>query len=251
MAFLPLYDRLPTRFRPWCTYTLLAANGLIFASVWPLVAGGAGWVIPGYGLVPSRLRLDPLGEAFTLVSSQFLHADFAHLGFNMLSLHIFGDNLEECLGRVRYLAFYALCGVVAGLAQFAVDVSSPLPIVGASGAIGGVMGGYLMLFPRAPVVTLNLFPLLWLAIGFLPTLPAWAVGAWFLLVNLYEAVTTFGAPATSGVAVFAHLGGFATGLVLIQIFRMGRHVRPRRWTGFREGQARAGAQGTSRWRRRR
>jgi membrane associated rhomboid family serine protease len=250
MAFLPLRDQNPTRGRPWATYTLMAINVAVYVCSAVMIARGAFWLVPAYGFVPARFQLDPVGEAFTLGTSVFLHGDIVHLGVNLLSLHIFGDNLEEALGPLRFCVFYVLCGLAAAGAHFAVDPLSVLPMLGASGAISGVMAGYLLLFPRAPVLSLSLIPLLWLVTGILPSVPAWVVGAEFLLANVWEAWTQLSAQGGGGIAVFAHLGGFAAGLVLVKVLLKEAPVLNRAWNGFRNRPLPAGTQGTARWRRR-
>lgn len=246
--FLPLRDENPTARRPVVNYALIAANLVIFALVWLGRGAGITWVEPGYGLVPRRLMADPMGEAFTLVTSQFLHAGWSHLGLNMLALHIFGDNLEEVLGRKKYLLFYLLGGVLAALAHYASDVGSRVPMIGASGAIAAVIGGYVLLFPRAPVLVLNLFPLLWLFGLLTIAIPAWWVALEFFVAN---ALPAFFMGGDSGVAVFAHLGGLIAGLVLIRPMMGSARVEPRRFRGFRNAERAAPAAQGKRWRRRR
>jgi membrane associated rhomboid family serine protease len=233
---LPIGDRNPSRTTPFVNYALLALNAVAFlAQSWVMLTGGEAWVVPGYGLVATRFLFDPLGEAFTLFSSMFMHGGWVHLGFNMLFLYIFGDNVEDAIGHRRYLLFYLACGVVAGLSQVAIDTSSPVPMVGASGAIAGVLGAYLVLYPRAPITVVNPIPLLWLFFGLFLELPAWIVaGEWFVM-NLFSGVQSLsGMAQTGGVAFFAHLGGFVAGLLLVRPLLAGRERRDhRRWQGFR------------------
>jgi membrane associated rhomboid family serine protease len=143
--FFPLRDDNPTRGIAWVTYSLIALNVLVHAEVTRRAASGAFWLVSWYGLVPARLFADPSGEAVTLLSTMFLHGSWFHLGSNMWFLHIFGDNLEQALGRARYLGFYLSCGLAAALAQAGVSPGSHVPIVGASGAIAGVIGGYMLI----------------------------------------------------------------------------------------------------------
>jgi membrane associated rhomboid family serine protease len=183
----------------------------------------------------------------------FMHGGWGHLGSNMLFLYIFGDNMEDVLGHLRYLGFYLLSGLVAGLVQLGIDVGSTIPMVGASGAIAGVVGGYLLLFPRAPIVALNTVPLLWFVMGIFPVIPAWLVAAEFFLVNLLQGVASLGSRAEmgGGVAVFAHLGGFVAGLLLVRPL-MGRRSLAARghWSGFKRGPDSRGGGAAPRWRRR-
>jgi membrane associated rhomboid family serine protease len=232
---LPIGDRNPSRTRPHVNHALLGLNVLVFLlQSWLGLTGGEAWVIPGYGLVATRFFADPLGEAFTLFSSMFMHGSWAHLGFNMLFLYIFGDNVEDALGHRRYLSFYLTCGVFAGLAQLAIDTSSPVPMVGASGAIAGVLAGYLVLYPTAPITVVNPIPFLWLLFGLFLELPAWMVaGEWFVM-NLFSGVQSLSGMGQGGVAFFAHLGGFVAGLLLVRLLLRGRErVELRRWDGFR------------------
>jgi rhomboid family protein len=179
----------------------------------------------------------------------FMHGGWGHLASNMIFLHIFGDNLEDVMGHARYLAFYLIAGLAAALAQTLIDTQSPIPMVGASGAIAGVVGGYLLLFPKAPIVMLNLTPLIFF-IGLLPVLPAWAVAGEFFLVNAWQALSGSSDSGTGGVAVFAHLGGFIAGFALTKPFVGGRAIGTRQWRSFRVGPRTQPAPGTARWRRR-
>jgi membrane associated rhomboid family serine protease len=246
--FFPLRDENPTERAPFVNYGLIALNIAAFLYTWPSVAGGEWWILPGYGLVPTRIVADPSGEAFTVLTSMFMHGGWGHLASNMLFLHIFGDNLEDMLGHLEYLAFYLICGVFAALSQILIDTQSTLPMVGASGAIAGVVGGYLLLFPRAPIVMLNLTPFIFF-IGLLPVIPAWAVAGEFFVVNLLQALGPAG-DGSGGVAVFAHLGGFVCGFFLTRPMLAGRAVvSARRWQGFRTSQPSPGPS-VARWRRR-
>ncbi len=231
---IPIRDDNPRRTTPYVNIGLIVLNVVFFLVEWSLIRGGAAWVIPGYGLVPVRFSGDPGGEAFTIFTSMFMHGGWEHLAGNMLFLWIFGDNVEDALGHGRYVGFYALSGVAAAAAQVLVDPTSSIPMVGASGAIGGVLGAYLVLYPRAPITVLNpIFPL-WFIIGAFLVFPAWlVVGEWFLW-NLLRGVGSLGAAATGGVAVFAHLGGFFAGLLVIKPALWGRARHDvRRWQGWR------------------
>jgi membrane associated rhomboid family serine protease len=219
---LPIGDRNPTQITPFVNYALIATNIAVF--VWHFfVIGGEAWLTPGYGLVPSRISNDPAGEAFTVLTSMFMHGGLMHIGANMLFLHIFGDNVEDSVGHARYLAFYLLSGVGAAAAQFATNPTSPVPMVGASGAIAGVLGAYMVLHPSAPIMVL-------LPIGLFIELPAWLVtGLWFAL-QLISGVGGVGGDT----AFFAHIGGFVAGLLLIRPFHAGRErISRERWSGWR------------------
>jgi membrane associated rhomboid family serine protease len=224
---IPIGDNNPTRTVPFVNYALLAANVLVWLWQVGLMQSGAAWVVPGYGMVPSRLTGDPLGEGFTLVTSMFMHGSWAHIGGNMLFLYVFGDNVEDALGHVRYVLFYLLGGAAAAIAQLGTDPGSTIPMVGASGAIAGVLGAYLVLYPRAPVTVLFGF--------FFLVFPAWlVVGEWFLWNLIMGFGSLGGAQAGGGVAFFAHIGGFVAGLLGVRPFMLGRDKAPaHHWHGFR------------------
>lgn len=233
---LPVRDLNPTRpsFRPYVNYLLIAVNVGIWLLQLSWLGAGVTWAIPAYGVVPVRLLADPMGEAFTVFSSMFMHGSWAHLGGNLLMLHIFGDNVEDAVGHGRYALFYLASGLAAALAQVFVDPTSSVPMVGASGAIAGVLGGYMVLYPRAPVTVLNPIPLLWFVFGIFLVFPAWlVVGEWFVW-NLLSGVGSLRVEGQGGVAFFAHIGGFVAGLVLIRPVMFGRiKGAERRWDGWR------------------
>ena len=156
----------------------------------------------------------PLPVYFNFISSMFMHGSIAHIFGNMLFLWIFGDNLENLLGHIRYAAFYLMCGIAAALAQVLLDSNSVIPMLGASGAISGVLGGYILLFPQKQVRAV--------IFNFMTTVPAFvAIGIWIV----YQLVLGYLTPAgTGGVAYAAHIGGFVAGLALVKLFAMGRSV---------------------------
>lgn len=156
----------------------------------------------------------PLPVYFNFLSSMFMHGDIMHIFGNMLFLWIFGDNLENLLGHVRFAAFYLVCGLAAALAQIVMEPGSAIPMLGASGAISGVMGGYLLLFPQRQVRAI--------IFNFLTTVPAFvALGLWIG----YQILSGYLAPAgQGGVAYAAHIGGFIAGVVLVKVFAIGRRV---------------------------
>jgi len=224
---IPIRDDNPTRSTPYVTYALIAINVLAYAvESFLLARHGDAYVVAGYGLVPTRIAADPGGEAFTVLTSMFMHGGLGHLASNMLFLWIFGDNVEDAIGHFRYVVFYLACGVCAAAAQVLTNPASPVAMVGASGAIAGVLGAYLVLFPRAPITVFVFF--------FLMSLPAWVViGGWFML-------QVWGAPAlgldstSGGVAVYAHIGGFLAGVLAIRPAMLGRvRLEAARFTGFR------------------
>jgi membrane associated rhomboid family serine protease len=236
---VPIRDINPARTTPFVNYLLVAAN--VGAFFW--LKSLPPWYEPGYGLVPTRVALDPLGEAFTVFTSMFMHANLVHLVGNLWFLWIFGDNVEDAFGHSRYLAFYLGGGVVAAVVQVAVNTAAPVPMVGASGAIAAVTGAYLILYPRAPVLILNPVPLLWLFMGATLVVPAWIVAGEFFVMNLAMGLETLhvqatGEAAQGGIAVFAHLGGFIAGLIAAGPLSRGRDLaqsrgRRRQWEGWR------------------
>ena len=224
---IPISDQNPTRTTPYVTYLLIALNVLAYLVERQLIGNhGESYVISGYGLVPTRISADPSGEAFTVFTSMFMHGGLGHLAGNLLFLWIFGDNVEDAIGHLRYVAFYLACGVCAAFSQVFTNIGSQAPMVGASGAIAGVLGAYLVLYPRAPITVFVGF--------FLISLPAWVVvGFWFLL-QLSGGWAALGLDASSGVAFFAHIGGFLAGVLGIRPAMIGRQrLRASRFTGFR------------------
>ncbi|MBI4756850.1 MAG: rhomboid family intramembrane serine protease [Betaproteobacteria bacterium] len=216
---IPLHDDNPTELTPVLTVALIAACVLVF--LWQMGLGAAGErVVMALGAIPAVLlghaRLDPadvlVPTGATIFTSMFLHGGFMHLAGNMLYLWIFGNNVEDAMGHLRFILFYLLCGVVAVYAQALPDPSSQVPMIGASGAISGVLGAYLLLYPRARVLVA-------IPLGFyLHTmrLPAvWVLGFWFVL----QVVNSMLAGDGPGVAWLAHAGGFVAGMVLVLVFR--------------------------------
>ncbi|MBK5945170.1 rhomboid family intramembrane serine protease [Rhodobacter veldkampii DSM 11550] len=201
----PIRDHNPSQRPAYVTWALIAANLAVFVLTLPL-EGAPSQLWLAWALYPAEVTT---GTAYGgLLTAMFLHAGILHLGGNMLFLWVFGDNLEEALGHLGFLLFYLASGVAAAAAQIAGDPMSPIPMVGASGAIAGVMGGYLLFFPRARVDVLFIIVIL---IRVVP-IPAWIVlGVWFGLQVLNGAMAD---PTTGGVAYWAHAGGFGAGLLL-------------------------------------
>ncbi|RNF34938.1 rhomboid family intramembrane serine protease [Paracoccus methylarcula] len=201
----PIRDHNPSQSRPIVTYLLIAANVAMYLLTLPALEGGEMlWV---------RLALYPLaisnGEMFSgLLTHMFLHAGFMHLAGNMLFLWIFGDNLEDQMGKPGFLAFYLACGLAAAAGQIASEPFSPVPMVGASGAIAGVMGGYLLLFPKARIDILFIFIIFFKVF----TVPAWIMLALWFAIQLFGGFSSVG--SEGGVAYWAHAGGFLAGLIL-------------------------------------
>ncbi|HET9929467.1 MAG TPA: rhomboid family intramembrane serine protease [Polyangiaceae bacterium] len=229
---LPISDQNPTRTFPFVNYLLIALNVLVFGWQYLLFSTGGEAAVSGLGLVPARFSQNPVGELGNLFASMFMHGSLGHIAGNMLYLYIFGDNVEDAMGHFRYIVFYLACGFIAALAQVVVAPMSPLPMVGASGAIAGALGGYILLYPRAPVTVLNPILPLWLLFGLFFQLPAWlAIGIWFVpnILNALVEESTAG-----GIAFFAHIGGFVAGMLLVRVATRGRRRIDRgRWSGWR------------------
>ena len=211
---IPISDDNPSRITPYVTWGLMAACVLVY--VWELQQGLDSKVFIHYGFMPNKLMSPQFGATdvpaipptATVFTSMFLHGGFWHLAGNMLYLWIFGNNIEDAMGHMRFLVFYLLSGIAAALTMAYMDPASTIPMVGASGAISGVLGAYMLLYPRARVTVL--VPLL---IIFYPFRIAavWVVGLWFAM-QLFSATTiTTDSP---GVAWWAHVGGFVAGAVL-------------------------------------
>jgi membrane associated rhomboid family serine protease len=223
---IPLRDDNPTTITPFVTYAFIAACVLAF--LWQMSLGEKGFeaAVLALGVTPATLlgdaRLPPelylVPPVATIFSSMFLHGGFMHLAGNMLYLWIFGNNIEDSMGHVRFVIFYLLCGVAAALAQAWPNPDSTIPMIGASGAISGVLGAYLLLFPRARVLVL--IPLgAFSRIVYVPAM--FVLGFWFVLQLINTALVEGG---QGGVAWGAHIGGFVTGMMLIPLFKH-RHVR--------------------------
>ncbi len=200
----PIRDHNPSGRTPYVTWALIAANILIFLLMLPLFQDERALMLFFYdwALIPAK------GDWTGYLTSQFLHGGFLHLAGNMLFLWVFGDNMEDEMGHLPFLGFYLAAGVAAGIAQTLPDPASTIPMVGASGAIAGVMGGYLLMFPRARVDVLVILVVL---IRIFPV-PAWVVlGFWFVA----QVVTGAATPTVGGgVAYWAHAGGFVAGLAM-------------------------------------
>jgi membrane associated rhomboid family serine protease len=198
------------RTTPIVTYALIAINVLFF--LFELTAGEA--FINRWSVVPRQLLANPVAEFITIFTAMFMHAGWLHLGGNMLYLWIFGDNVEDRLGHAKFLIFYLLCGIAATYAQVLFNPNSNVPNLGASGAIAGVLGAYLIMFPGGRVQVM-------MGRGIIPMPALVVIGFWFLL----QVFSSFGAANNEGgVAYMAHVGGFIAGLVLGLLF--GRMQRP-------------------------
>lgn len=233
---MPLKDNIPSRRTPVVTIGLVVVNAVIFL-IEAMMGQRATVITNTFGVVPQRFTsawLNPM-QLLTLFTSMYLHGGWAHLIGNMLYLWIFGDNVEESMGRVRFFIFYTLSGLVAVLIQVAAAPSLDKPVIGASGAIAGVLGAYLLLFPQARVQTLvpsfYFYRLIWL--------PAIIVlGGWFLIQLLNGLASINVNMQTGGVAWWAHIGGFAAGMLLQFVFKRSDYEPPSRRLDQRRARSR-------------
>jgi membrane associated rhomboid family serine protease len=225
----PIRDDAPRSTTPFINYFLILLNIGIFLFEWSLQRSGGARARADFEMqfafVPEHVAAWmkgylPASVAFVpFLSSMFLHASLPHVLLNMWGLAIFGDNVEDRLGHFRYLAFYIVCGLGAGLTHLIFNFSSTVPTVGASGAIAGVMGAYLVLYPRSRVLTWWGFFVFWL--------PAWLVLGYWLIINLLSGAASVLAESrgpVGGVAFWAHVGGFVTGALLIQLMPTRKNV---------------------------
>ncbi|MEA5596629.1 rhomboid family intramembrane serine protease [Rivularia sp. UHCC 0363] len=218
----PLYDENPTRITPYITYGLIGMNVLVFLHEFTLPDAQLQQFFQLYAVIPQQLTASfggainqPVPEWATLFTSQFLHGGWWHLISNMVFLWVFGNNIEDRLGHFKYIVFYLACGALAALCQWFIGMDSTIPSLGASGAIAGVLGAYLIRFPHTLVRTL-------IFLGFFITtlrVPAWVLIGLFILQNVISGVADLQKAVnmtmeTGGVAYWAHIGGFVFGLVL-------------------------------------
>ncbi len=201
-------DDTSRRTAPLVTYALIALNLLFF---FVELSGGEAF-IQQWSVVPRRLLANPVGDLPTIFTSMFMHAGWLHLGGNLLYLWIFGDNVEDNFGHLKFLVFYLVCGIAATLAQVAVSAGSNVPNLGASGAIAGVLGAYILLFPRGQVKVL-------MGRGVIPMPALVVIGMWIVLQFVSGIGSITQSAETGGVAYMAHIGGFIAGLVLTFVLR--------------------------------
>ena len=230
---IPLHDDNPTTTKPIVTVgIMIACTGVYLLQHLLLSRESADELIYALGVIPALLTnpgfadVAPIPPALTVITSMFVHGGFWHLAGNMLYLWIFGNNIEDAMGHVRFVIFYLLCGVAAVAAQVLPNPASEIPMVGASGAISGVLGAYMLLYPRAKV-------LLGLPLGFLIVelgrYPAiWVLIAWFVMQLVMGALAA-ASNATGGVAFGAHIGGFVAGCLLVTLFKRRGVPLWRRW----------------------
>ena len=218
---IPIRDENPTSNTPVVVYALIAINVLVFLHQMSLGSGLDGF-FQLYAVIPQQLSASfdgvpsnqPVPELVTLITSQFLHGGLMHIAGNMLFLWTFGNNIEDDLGHVKFLLFYLICGVLAGLTHWFFGMQSGVPTVGASGAIAGVMGAYLIKYPKAKIVTLLPLFIIWTTVR----IPAvFFLGFWFVQQAI-SSVASLGVAEASGVAYWAHAGGFIFGAILGPVF---------------------------------
>ena len=219
--FLPFHDENPTRRFPLLTVLLIGTN--IFVFFWEFsYPGQAATLFKHYGLVPVQFVDTPFQSSPNVISAMFLHAGLMHLAGNMLFFWIFGNNIEDVLGKVRFITFYLLCGVIAAMSHVFMDTGSEIPMVGASGAISGILGAYLVLFPTAKVKTLVFLGILLTIIR----IPAAFLLIFWMGIQIYSNMAS--GSEGGGVAWMAHIGGFVAGMILILPFKASLNPPARR-----------------------
>lgn len=221
---IPLKDNIKARRWPFVNVLLLLTNVAVFVYQYIYLPQGPGDLIHTFGFTPRTMHLGLFNQTasglvwpITLVTAMFLHGGWLHLIGNMLYLWIFGDNVEDRLGHLRYLVFYLFCGIGASMTHAAVFPESPVPVVGASGAIAGVLAGYMIAYPRARVTTL-FFIFIFIRIVRIPAIIL--LGLW-VAIQVFSGMTEL-STSVGGVAWFAHIGGFGCGLVLMLLLGFGR-----------------------------
>ena len=210
----PLRDLRKTRTRPVLTWALIAINVVVFAYQFFLDPSEGDALVERFGVVPDvLLHSGHLGSLVTLLTSMFLHGGVGHVLGNLWFLFVFGDNVEEALGRVRFGLFYLVCGLVAAATQILIAPDSTVPMIGASGAIAGVLGAYVVFFPRARILT-------FVPVFFLLEVPAFVyILVWFALEVVRARFSLGASSAEGGIAFFAHVGGFLAGIALAFLLR--------------------------------
>ncbi len=218
---IPLYDTLRSRRFPIVNWLLIALNFIVFFYEISLSSSALNKLTLVWGLVPRQLMLHPQAAWVTIFTAMFLHGGWLHILGNMWFLFIFGDNIEDRMGHARYLVFYMLSGLAAGLLESYVLPTSNVPMIGASGAIAGVLGAYLILFPQARIA--SIVPIFFIfTIIEIPAVLFLLI--WFVL-QLFSGWTALeGTAAASGVAWWAHVGGFVFGALMVRVFDQGRRA---------------------------
>ena len=208
----PFKDENPSPITPWVTYGLILLNTLVF--LWEIAGGPVRFelLIYEYGFIPRFFLEDPASNAYRLLTSMFMHGGWLHLLGNMLYLYIFGDNVEAAFGHFKYLVFYIISGIAASFLHMAVFPLSEIPAVGASGAISGVLGAYLVFFPQARIMTAIL---IWYFITVEPIPAKYYITFWFI----WQLIPGLLAGEATGVAYWAHIGGFIAGVLMAYPYR--------------------------------
>lgn len=222
---IPYKDDNPTSATPFVTVGIIALNILVF--LYEVVSpSGMEKFVYTYGAIPNYIltfeKVQPIHPALTIFSAMFMHGGVFHIAGNMLYLWIFGNNIEDKVGHIRFIFFYIFCGIISAYANALTDPQSHIPMIGASGAISGVLGAYLLLFPRAMVHTL-------VFLGFFVTvikIPALVVIGFWAIIQLINGLISTGLAREGGIAWFAHIGGFLTGLLTIKLWQP---KRTKRW----------------------
>ena len=222
---IPYKDDNPTSATPFVTVGIIALNILVF--LYEVVSpSGMEKFVYNYGAIPNYIltfeKVQPIHPALTIFSAMFMHGGVFHIAGNMLYLWIFGNNIEDKVGHIRFIFFYIFCGIISAYANALTDPQSHIPMIGASGAISGVLGAYLLLFPRAMVHTL-------VFLGFFVTvikIPALVVIGFWAIIQLINGLISTGLAREGGIAWFAHIGGFLTGLLTIKLWQP---KRTKRW----------------------
>jgi membrane associated rhomboid family serine protease len=221
---IPLRDTIPSRTFPIVNSLLIAINVLIFIyEVFMLNAQQAELMIFNFGLVPDQVRLNEVGSIFELrttvlrpfFTNMFLHGGWFHLLSNMWILFIFGDNVEDRMGKGKYLIFYILCGLIASITHFVLHRDSPIPAIGASGAISGVMAAYMLMFPKSTIV--SLVPIFIIPL-FIPIPALIYIGLWFFGQLISGTTSLMLSDTATGIAFWAHIGGFIGGVLIYRSF---------------------------------
>ncbi|MBI2594451.1 rhomboid family intramembrane serine protease [Candidatus Curtissbacteria bacterium] len=212
---MPIRDHNPSNKFPFITITLIAINLYVFYL--QLTAPSIEGFIYQYALVPASIDFKNFDSLYPFITALFLHGGFIHLGSNMLFLWVFGDNIEAALGHIKFLVFYLFAGVIASLTQYLLLTGSNIPQIGASGAIAGVLGAYLILFPKARIdvlIPLGLFPVI-------TAVPAYLMLLYWFVTQLFSGAASVvtGVAGSGGIAFFAHIGGFVGGILLINILK--------------------------------
>ena len=228
MFFFPVFDDNPTKNKPIISWFVIFLCITVFLFQESLNYHDQKKLFLSYGMIPSVLfghnelsnNLEKIPAILTVFTSMFMHGGWMHLIGNIGYLYIFGDNIEDCMGRLKFIIFYLTCGSVAALSQCLIDINSSTPMIGASGAISGILGGYLLLYPKANVKVFFWF-IIFVKTFNIPAL--YVLGAW-ILIQFFS----FDSSASDGVAYAAHIGGFVAGILLIKFFKKNNYSKTKK-----------------------